>query len=386
MILKEVGNGPLEKKDFIQLPVRLYQGVSCWVRPLDKDVEDIFDSEKNKMFRHGEACRWLLYDLSGKCIGRVAAFYDKRLLKPGLPKIGGLGFFECEHNVEAARLLFQKAEEWLVSKGLEGVDGAINFGDRDKNWGILVYGFDREPNYGMPYTQPYYPQLFEAYGFRVYYYQLTYERVILEPLIDKMQEKWKRIKADKQYRFFHWTDDKREELMAAFTEVYNKAWSKHTGVPVMTLAHVKGLFAKLKPVMDKKLVWFGYYGDKPVAFFLMLPELNQFFKHVNGKMDVWGKLKFAWYRYVIGTNKVFGVVFGVTPEFQGKGVEGAIIVECQQIFHSTGYKTIEMNWIGDFNPKMMHLMENLGATEVKRHATYRLYFDRDYPFEKAKSI
>lgn len=384
MHIKEVKDGKGEKA-FIELSVRLYIGVKNWVRPLDKDIQEVFDPARNKMFRHGEAMRWLLFD-GDRCVGRIAAFYDKRLFKPGKPKVGGLGFFECENRTDAAAILFETAENWLKSKGIEAVDGSINFGDRDKNWGILVDGFDREPNYGMPYTHPYYPALFENYGFQVYFNQLTFERVIMAPLIDKMQAKWQRITADNRYQFFHWQDSRSEELIQAFTDVYNQAWSRHSGVPTMTLVHVKGLFAKLKPVMDKRLVWFGYHENRPIAFFLMLPELNQFFKHVNGKLDVWGKLRFAWQRYVIGTEKVFGVVFGVIPDFQGKGVEGAIIVECQKIFKGTGYKTIEMNWVGDFNPKMLHLMENLGAHEVKRHATYRLYFDRNYPFERHPPI
>lgn len=384
MHIEEVKDAAGEKA-FIELSVRLYQGVKNWVQPLDKDVQEVFDPARNKMFRHGEAMRWLLFD-GKKCVGRIAAFYDKRLFKPGKPRVGGLGFFECENRTDAAALLFQTAENWLKSKGIEAVDGAINFGDRDKNWGILVYGFDREPNYGMPYTHPYYPALFEEYGFKVYFNQLTFERVIMAPLMDKMLAKWERIKSDSRYQFFHWQDSRSEELIQAFTDVYNQAWSRHSGVPTMTLAHVKGLFAKLKPVLDKRLVWFGYHENRPVAFFLMLPELNQFFKHVHGKLDMWGKLRFAWQRYIVGTDKVFGVVFGVIPDFQGKGVEGAIIVECQKIFKGTGYKTIEMNWVGDFNPKMLHLMENLGAHEVKRHATYRLYFDRNYPFERHPPI
>jgi hypothetical protein len=50
------------------------------------------------------------------------------------------------------------------------------------------------------------------------------------------------------------------------------------------------------------------------------------------------------------------------------------------------YNTIEMNWIGDFNPKMMRVCEQLGATIVRTHATYRYLFDRNLPFERCKII
>lgn len=386
MTIQKVGHNPSLVSEFIQLPIRLYRNVPQWIRPLDSDIEDVFDPDRNKMFRSGDCCRWVVNDESGQCVGRVAAFYDKRLFKPGKPKIGAFGFFECINNIDVAHMLLHQCEKWLLEQGLDGMDGSINFGDRDKNWGILVEGFDREPNYGMPYTLPYYPALMEAYGCRVFYYQLTYFRSVTDPVHPKLQEKYDRVVQDPNYRFEYWSESRSEILMEAFTQIYNEAWSKHSGVPAMTLAHVKKLFSKLKAVMDKRLIWFGFYGERPVCFFVMLPELNQFFKHVNGKLDWWGKLKFAFYRYVVGTKKMFGVIFGVVPDFQGKGLEGALIMACRPVVLQTPYRQLEMNWIGDFNPKMMHLMETLGATIVKKHATYRLYFDRNFPFEREKAI
>jgi hypothetical protein len=386
MTLKIVHADSPEERDFLQLPVRLYRNEKCWIRPLDKDLRDVFRPESNKMYRSGECMRWTLYDARNQCIGRVAAFFDKRLWKEGKPKIGGMGFFECTDDQEAANILFEACENWLKEKGLDGMDGPINFGDRDKNWGLLCDGFELEPNYGMPWTFQYYIKLFENYGFRVFYYQHTYSRPVLRPLREKLLEKYERVKQDASYHFCHYEPSQNERFVKAFTDIYNQAWSKHSGVAAMQEAHVRALFKKLKPVMDKRLLWFGFYEDRPIAFFLMLPELNQVFKHVNGKLDAIGKLKFLWYRYVQRSPKMFGVIFGVIPDFQGKGLEGAIVVACKEVVIGAGYREMEMNWIGDFNPKMIHLLETLDSDLVKRHSTNRLYFDRSYPFEREKSI
>ena len=386
MNLKIVNEGSPEEREFLLLPVRLYKNEPCWIRPLDKDVLEVFRPETNKMFRHGACIRWILEDAGGLCIGRVAAFYDKRLWKPGKPKVGGMGFFECINNPVAANLLFEACENWLSENGVQGMDGSINFGDRDKNWGLLCEGFDKEPNYGMPWTFPYYPALFEGYGFRVFYYQHTYSRPVLRPLRDKLLEKYERVQLDANYHFRHYEPSENEVFVKAFSDIYNQAWSKHSGVTQMQEAHVRSLFKKLRPVMDKRLLWFGFYGERPIAFFLMLPELNQVFKHVNGRLDWLGKLKFLWYRYIRRSPKMFGVVFGVVPEFQGRGLEGAIVVACKETVVGAGYREIEMNWIGDFNPKMIHLLETLDADLVKKHCTMRLYFDRNFPFEREKSI
>lgn len=339
------------------------------------------------MFRSGQCIRWVFENERGETVGRAAAFYDRRIWKEGEPKIGGMGFFESVDDQQVANFIFQTCENWLISEGCEGMDGVINFGDRDKNWGILVEGFDKTPNYGMPYTPAYYPRLFEAYGFKTYFYQLTFHRSVAAPLSEKMQEKYERVMRDPSIRFCHYEPAESEKFIKAFHQIYNEAWGKHAGVPKMSELHVRSLFNKLKPVMDKRLLWYGFQGDRPIAFYLMLPELNQIFKHVNGKLDLLGKLKFVWYRHVVGIKKAFGVVFGVVPDFQGKGMEGAIVVECAKVVQKKKlYDEVEMNWIGDFNPKMLHLLDSLGATVVKKHATYRLYFDRNYPFERMKDI
>jgi hypothetical protein len=50
------------------------------------------------------------------------------------------------------------------------------------------------------------------------------------------------------------------------------------------------------------------------------------------------------------------------------------------------YRELEFNWIGDFNPSMMHLLDQIGATIIKTHITYRYLFDRTAPFERAPVV
>ena len=118
----------------------------------------------------------------------------------------------------------------------------------------------------------------------------------------------------------------------------------------------------------------------------MLPELNKYFKYVNGKMNWFGKLKFAYHRWRKTCRKVFGFVFGVIPDFQGKGVEGSIVIAANAVVQPTlRWDDIELTWIADFNPKMMKVAENLGARIIKTHATYRKLFDETKEFKRAKT-
>ncbi len=202
MIIKEVSSKSDIKK-FLQLPVELYKSSSKWIQPLDKDIEAVFDEKQNKFFRHGKCKRWILNDDNGKVIGRVAAFVNNKTAKSTYVISGGLGFFECINDQKAADLLFETCKSWLVELGMQSMDGPINFGERDKWWGLLVDGFNEEPNYCMPYTLPYYVQLFENYGFQDYFKQYTYHRLVATPLEQIYVEKAERIARDPLYHIEH---------------------------------------------------------------------------------------------------------------------------------------------------------------------------------------
>jgi hypothetical protein len=384
MTIKEVISAN-DRKEFLQLPLSLYKEFPRWIRPLDKEIELVFDPKKNKSFRQGEAIRWILQNDKGEAIGRIAAFYDsKNSLKGNDQPTGGIGFFECINDQQAASLLFDSCKHWLQSKGMEAMDGPVNFGNRDRWWGLLVEGFELEPNYQCNYSPPYYKDLFEAYGFQVYFYQLTFGRKVDGPLDDKLYYKANLIAQDPDYRFDYIRKKNWNTLAGLIRTVYNKAWANRGEIPELTDIQAKLIVKQMQPIMDEKLVWFGYYKDEPIAFLLALPEVNQIFKYVNGKLDLIGKIKFLWHSWRKTNRKAFGVLFGVVPAHHGKGIDGAIIEAFRALLQRDylRYEDFELNWIGDFNTKMIKVCEQINGSIVKRHATYRKLFDETKPFKR----
>lgn len=384
MYIVEVLN-EADKAEFLQLPIRLYKNTPAWIRPLDTDVEGVFDSHKNKTFQHGECVRWLLKNEQGETIGRVAAFVNQKTVSKGNDQpTGGIGFFECIESQDGAFMLFDQCKKWLQERGMEAMDGPINFGGREKWWGLLLEGFELEPNYQCNYNFPYYQKFFEAYGFQVYFYQLTFGRPIAGPIDERLLEKSILVEKDPNYRFDYIRKSDWHKLPELIRTVYNRAWAKRGEIPELTEAQAKHLVKQMQPIMDERLLWFGYYKDEPVVFFLSLPEVNQIFKHVNGKLDLIGKLKFVWHKFMRTTTKAYGILFGIVPEHQGKGVDGAIIESFRKFAHGGGIKYVdyELNWIGDFNPKMIRVVEQINAHVVKRHATMRKLFDETKPFKR----
>jgi hypothetical protein len=143
------------------------------------------------------------------------------------------------------------------------------------------------------------------------------------------------------------------------------------------------MFKSMKPVMDEKISWFVYYDNEPIAVWLNLPDLNQWFKHLNGKFGLLDKLKFLWVKKTKKCDKFVGLVFGVVPEWHGKGVDSYMIIEGANVIRKGPlYDKYEMQWIGEFNPRMINVAEQLGTYRSRILTTYRYYFDRSKEFHR----
>lgn len=383
IIAEEVQNGN-QRKEFLEFPARLYQHDKNYIRPLDKDIELVFDTTKNKFFEHGECKRFLFTNKEGKTVGKIAVFVNHKYLEK--QPTGGIGFFDCINDQETANFIFDHCKKWLQEKGMEAMDGCINFGERDKFWGVLIDGFT-EPLYGMNYNFPYYKDLFENYGFQVYYDMLCFSRKAHAP-------------TSRIFNIMHAKHSKNENITAKpvtkkeissfaedFFELYNKTWESHGGGKQMNLKEVKKMFNNMKPVMNEHIAWFAYENEKPIAMWINIPDLNQWFKYLNGKFGFWDKLKFLYYKATKINTKFVGLIFGVVPEWQNKGVEGYLIVEAAKHFQvDTDFIDFEMQWIGDFNPKMLGLAKHLETEVTRKLATYRYLFDRNKEFERHPTV
>jgi len=381
-------NTPGLEKDFIRVNVELNRKVPGYIRPIDDEVREVFDPEKNKAFRHGELTRWVLKDNEDRLIGRIAAFVNKRYKNKGddVP-VGGIGFFDCINDQQAADMLFDVARHWLAQRGMEAMDGPINFGERDKWWGCLVEGF-KEPPYGMNFNPPYYKELLENYGFRPFYHQLCFGIDPKKPVRDKIKQRHAALEADPDYSARIIEKSRLEKYADDFVAIYNGAYAGHGGLKEMRKEQVMALFKKMKPLMDEKIVWFAYHKGRPIAFFINIPDLNQYFKHFNGKFGLLQKLRFLWLRYRGACHHFTGLVFAIIPEFQGKGVDAYIIVESAKVIQpETRYTYLEMQWIGDFNPKMVNIAKSIGETFISRKlTTYRYLFDRGKEFKRHPTV
>lgn len=379
MTIKEVGT-PQDIRDFLDLPIRIYKGYTNWIQPLDKDIEAVFDPKKNKAFQHGKCKRWLLFNTHNQVIGRVATFINHKYEKG--KQVGGIGFFEVIEDQDAAFYLLDHCRSWLENEGMQAMDGPINFGERDRWWGLLIDGF-HPPLYCMNYNPPYYVEYFEKYGFQVYFNQLCYGMKVSTNFQEKFFDRHKEISKNSNIHIKNITKNRLTQFARDFSIIYNAAWAQHGGGKSMSEDTAIKIFKAMKPVLDEQINWFAYEKEEPIACWINLPDLNHYFKHFRGKLGWIQKLYFLWLKWTKPNPKFNGIVFGVVPKWQGKGMDCYLIVESTSRFvPTTSYKEYEMQWIGDFNPKMIGVAENLGADITRKLATYRYLFDKNKTFKR----
>lgn len=393
MQLAEVNNKILAN-DFLRVNVELNRNNPAYIRPLDKDINDVFNPEKNKSFRFGKVCRWVLKNEEDQLIGRIAAFTNSKYKTKGddIP-VGGIGFFDCINNQMAADMLLDVAKHWLLQEGMQAMDGPINFGERDRWWGLVVEGNDIPPLYGMNFNPPYYRQLFENYGFKIFFNQICFALKVKDRLQQKFFDRHAECAKDPNFSSAHIKKNQLESFSRDFTTVYNKAWAGHGGIKQLDEKMALRMFRKMKPLLDERINWAVYYKKEPIGIWVNLPDLNQWFKYLDGKFNLWNKLKFLWLKATVKNKKFIGLVFGVVPEYQGKGVDCYLIVESAKMvqgvhFENGEYKNgkaiyddYEMQWVGEFNPKMINVAESLGTYRSRKLTTYRYLFDRTKEFK-----
>ena len=370
-------------KEFVEVAKIIYKNNNTWACPIDSEINAIFDPEKNVYYNHGIAERWILKNNDGELIGRIAGFIDYNTSKAENQPTGGIGFFECINDKEAAFLLFNTAKDWLANQNMQAMDGPINFGERDSYWGLLVDGFTH-PSYEVAFNHKYYQQLFESYGFKTYFKQEGFHLDVTKKMSDRFMRiaEWVTKKPGYEFKHFTWKDQKK--FTKDFAEVFNIAWNsfKDNFEPLKE-EYIRNTLKKAKAIIEEEFIWIAYKDSRPIAIYLMYPDINEILKQMNGNLNLWNKLKFLYLKKKKIISRARGVLMGVIPEFQNLGIESAFIMKIAKVIErKPQYKEIEFSWVGDFNPKMRKIFLSVGSVSAKHYITYRYLFDRNAEFKR----
>ena len=371
-------------KHFHAVLDEVYRGNPQYVYPLRDDIEGIL-SEKNKAYDSDNLRMWVVLEDDKKPVGRIAAFIDKKRNEELKLPVGGLGFFESIDDEQVAELLFSTAEDWLRDEGMKAVDGPVNFGERDKFWGLLTRGWYR-PIYQENYNPPYYQRMFEERGYTPHEQCLTMRGVVSEFPGERLGKLAGRVR--ERYGLYTKQIDKNNLAQSAndFAHAYNSAFNHWPYFQPLSGEDILPTFQQMKPIMDPHLTCLAYNkDDEPIGLAGLIPDINCFMKGVNGKMDWKGIPRFLWrLKFQKQPRNCKGVAFGIVDKFQRMGVYPLMVDAMFQSGNrhtSRTYRYVDMATIRGHNEVMVKTCQQMNTDVHRVHIAYRKALAQDAVWE-----
>jgi len=368
-------------KRFHQVPWRIYAGDPNWICPIEGDVQSIFTPGANKAFESGEASLYVLLDDEGRPAGRIAAFVDHgRNAKQDYPT-GGLGFFECVDREDYAFALFEKAADYLAHFEVKAIDGLINFGERERYWGLLQQGYD-PPLFQENYQPPYYRRFFEDWGFRPFEQILTFKGEIDAVAIDKFRRIAARVRQNNNITCAYFDKKRLDEMAADFSHVYNRAFAHFAHFKPLAQSEMRTVFKDFLPIADPRAVAIAYHENRPVGICVMLPEINDYLRAAKGKLNFWTLPGFLYrLRFSRGRKSLKGILFGVDPDFRGRGLLTVLIDHLYNDYLQRTYEWYYLTTIRGHNEIMVNSIIKLNVDVDRVHVAFRKMLDASLPWE-----
>jgi len=364
--------GKGDRKQFLDLPYRLYSTEKRWVPPLRLERKEHIDPGKNPFFEHAEV-EFFLARRDGRVVGRISAHVDRNLNEFQDNRWGLFGFFECEDDPETARALVDTAEAWLRERGRDRMVGPMDFTTNDE-CGLLIEGHERPPIILCPWQHPYYQRLLEeACGLTKAMDLLMWELQVSDrskvhqaiwDVADAVESRHGIVVRPMRKRNL-------QDEVTKFLEVYNSAWERNWGFVPLTEKEVRHYAKQLKPVLDENWAMIAERTDtgEVVGAALTLPDFNQVLAKVkDGRLLPFGWLAALRNRKNVDQVRVFAL--GVKPEYQHTGVAARMYQAHFDAAERTPQTGGEMGWILETNKAMNRAMEGMGGKVVRKYRVY----------------
>jgi GNAT superfamily N-acetyltransferase len=333
-------------------------------------VAALLDRKRNPFFEHAKAEYFLAWR-SNEVVGRIAAITNRLHNDFHDDRVGFFGFFESIQDLSVANALFDTAATWLRQEGHSVMRGPASFSTNDE-CGLLVWGFETPPTLMMPHNPVWYPALVEQAGFTAAKDLLVYEggdergSAVPERLTRGVELVTRRlgltIRPLDLRRFRAEVD-----LIKA---LYNQCWERNWGFIPMTDAEIEHLAKQFRPVVVPDAVPIAEIDGQPVAFGLVLPDLNTIFRS-NRKgylLPVLPRLLLSLKRETLRRARI--LLLGILPEWRGKGIDAVLY---HWIWTRAGRHNMtwgEAGWILEDNSAMNAGLVKMG---FKHYKTLRMY-------------
>lgn len=355
--------------DFIRVPWAVYADDPHWIPPLELERKEAL-SPKQPVFEHLEWQGWVGYD-GARPVARISAQIDRLHLEHHGDATGFFGFLEGPDDPAAFGQLLETAEAWCRERGVARIRGPFGL-NINQEVGLLVDGFETSPYFMMTHARPYYAQHLEQHGYRkakdlfAYLISANFQPPpVMASLFERLKRRVK-IRA---------LDPKRvDEDLASVCEIFNDAWSDNWGFVPFTQTEFKTIGREMLMLIPPDFIQIAEMDGEPVAFIVLLPNINECIADLNGKLlpfgwaKLLGRLKFGYPK--TARIPLMGVRKRLHNTRLGPGLALSVVESLREPGLRKGLELVEMSWILEDNEAMKNIIETLGGYQSKR---YRIY-------------
>jgi hypothetical protein len=304
-------------------------------------------------------------------VGRISAQIDQLHLERYGDQTGFFGLLEAEDDPRTFHALFTAAESWLRGEGMRRVRGPFGLSINEES-GLLVDGFDTPPMVLMPHGLPYYPARVEAEGYCRARDLLAYRLPADFRTPDLMQAARRKAEGTLAVRPLERRQLRRD--LATLRAIFEDAWSQNWGFIPFTAAEFDELGWLLRFIVDDGFVQIAELDGEAIGMLVLLPNVHEAIRDVNGRLLPLGWLKLLWRLGVRTPQTARVALMGVRQRYQntalGLAVAALMVEGARSAGRARGIREVELSWVLEDNHRMRSLLTAIGSVPYKR---YRIY-------------
>ena len=359
-----------DRREFVKYPLRLYKGNPYYVPALFGDEMKMF-TDKNVYSKTCDSA-FFLAKKDGKTVGRVQGIIQKQYNEINQSKQVRFTRFDCENDVEIAKALLEKVEEWGKANGMESIVGPLGYSDLERE-GLLIKGFDQHQTFEEQYNYEYYADLIEKNGYEkdvdwVEYrlFRMLEDEERLKKLMEHAFQKYNLHIGGVGMRKKKFIDTYAPGIFYCIDECYKDLY----GTVPFTDEMRKQMVSQFRLIVNQKYICvICDEKENVVAFGLCLPGIGQAVQKSGGRLTIGCLLRLL--KAIKKPNVLDLALIGILPEYRKAGLTACMLQVIGSMVNDVSIDYMETNLNLEDNLAIQATWKRFENVQHKRRRCYK---------------
>jgi GNAT superfamily N-acetyltransferase len=364
-----------ELRVFIYLPSIIHKKEPGWLPPIYNDEWLLFNKKKNKSYNYADAIFYLAYK-DKKPVGRIMGLVNNRYNRIKNEANGRFCFMDCYNDLEVARALLNKVEEWVKSKGMQKIVGPLGFSDKDPQ-GFQIEGFEYPYLFTAATNSPYLPDIIGKLGYSKEVDLVNYNIDMPDefpPLYTKAYERYSRNGGIEIIEFS--SKKQIKPFIIPVLELMNQTFSEIYGFVPLNDTEKQEFADRYMLIIDPEFIKLAKKNNELVGFIIALPDMSEGIIASKGKLFPFGVLRIL--KAMKNTNKLISMLGGILKDYRGQGIDVLLGMKILESAKKNNMNLIDSHLILENNIRMRAECERMNGRIVKKFRIYQKQLEPEH--------